>query len=160
MSYLFKHVFYFDSSALVKIYFNENGTTLVREISQREDTIIFLSDIALVELGASLARKVREGNMTKDEYKTVFDDFMDDYFIEYARVEINYEVLNLAVKLAKKNALKAYDAIQLACAIKVKSDIEVKEDYAEIAFVGADKMLEKAAQIEGFITINPENFVD
>ena len=156
--YYYGYVFYFDSSALVKLYAEENGTDLVREIRQQKDTVIFLSDIAVVEFGATLARKLRERIITEDEYTTMVDDFMDDYMLEYTKVEINIDVLSLAVKLAKKNALKAYDAVQLACAIKVRSEIEVKENMVEIAFVVADKTLEKAAQVEGFITINPETF--
>jgi hypothetical protein len=105
---------YLDSSALVKRYSRETGIELVNEICQRKDTRLILSDIAIVELGSAFARKLRERIITEVEYATILNDFMDDYFHEYIRVAIDFEVLELAVKLAKKNALKAYDAVQLA----------------------------------------------
>jgi len=149
---------YFDSSALVKRYANESGTEFVLMICQKEDTTIAISDVTIAELGATFARKLREGNMTENEYKLILDIFLNDYSNRYFKVPISFKVLILAIRLAKKNSLRAYDAIQLACAIKVRSEIEAKENMVEIAFVVADKTLEKAAQVEGFVTINPETF--
>jgi len=60
------------------------------------------------------------------------------------------------VKLAKRNALKAYDALQLASAVLMKEGIWLNGEADKITFVVADISLEKAAQAEGFVTINPE----
>jgi predicted nucleic acid-binding protein len=82
-------------------------------------------------------------------------DFKDDYFYEYFKVSINFDILNLAVSLSRKRALRGYDAVQLACAIKVKEAVMTEEHEAKITFIVADKALEEAARAEGFITINP-----
>ena len=58
--------FYFDSSALVKRYAQEIGTELVVNLCQKE-VAIFISDIALAELGAAFARKLREGEITEGQ---------------------------------------------------------------------------------------------
>ena len=147
--------FYFDSSALVKRYAKEIGTELVENLCQKEEVAIFISDIALAELGAAFARKLREEEITDDEYTVMLDDFRDDYLYEYFKVAISFEVLNLAVSLAKKRALRGYDAVQLACAVKVKESLMTEEYEAKITFIVADKALEKAARAESFITINP-----
>jgi len=74
--------FYFDSSALVKRYAKEIGTELVENLCQKEGVAIFISDIALAELGAAFARKLREGEITEDEYTAMLGDFKDDYLYE------------------------------------------------------------------------------
>ena len=145
---------YFDSSALVKRYAKEVGTELVENLCQKE-VAIFISDIALAELGAAFARKLREGEITEDEYTVMLGDFKDDYLYEYFKVSISFEVLNLAVSLAKKRALRGYDAVQLASAVKVKEAVMTGEHGAKITFIVADKDLEEAARTEGFVTINP-----
>ena len=145
---------YFDSSALVKRYAKEVGTELVENLCQKE-VAIFISDIALAELGAAFARKLREGEITEDEYTVMLGDFKDDYFYEYFKVSISFEVLNLAVSLARKRALRGYDAVQLASAVKVKEAVTTEEYESRITFIVADKALEEAARAEGFGTINP-----
>jgi len=147
--------FYFDSSVLVKRYYKELGTNFVEKLCQKEDNVIFISDIAIAELGAAFARLQREGNITEDKYTAILNDFMNDYFNEYLKVNISFKILTLATRLTKKNSLRAYDAIQLACAVNAREIIASKEPKSNIAFVVADNILEKSAQAEGFITINP-----
>lgn len=149
---------YFDSSALVKRYANESGTEFVLMICQKEDTTIAISDVTIAELGATFARKLREGNMTENEYKLMLDIFLDDYSNRYFKVAVNFNVLLRAIYLAKKNSLRAYDAIQLACAIDARETIVFNEPKSDIFFVVADNALEKAADIEGFKTINPNTY--
>jgi len=147
--------FYFDSSALVKRYAKEVGTKFVENLCQKEEVAIFISDITLAELGAAFARKLREEEITDDEYTVMLGDFRDDYLYEYFKVPINFEVLSLAVSLAKKRALRGYDAVQLACAVKVKEAVMAESHDAKITLIVADKALEKAAHAESFITMNP-----
>jgi len=147
--------FYFDSSALVKRYAKEIGAELVENLCQKEYVAIFISDIALAEIGAAFARKLREGEIAENEYTVMLGDFKDDYLYEYFKVPISFEVLNLAVSLARKRALRGYDAVQLACAVKIKEVVTTEEHEAKITFIVADKALEEAARAEGFATINP-----
>ena len=146
---------YFDSSALVKRYYREIGTEFVKEFCQNEDNVIAISDIAIAELGATFARLLREGNIKEDKYTIILDDFINDYFEEYFKVAIDFNIFISATRLAKKNSLRAYDAIQLACAINFRETIILNESKSDIFFVVADDALEKAANAEGFKTINP-----
>jgi len=149
---------YFDSSALVKRYARETGTEFVERICQKENITIAISDVTIAELGATFARKLRERNMTENEYKLMLDIFLDDYSNRYFKVAVNFNVLLRAVYLAKKNSLRAYDAIQLACAVNVRETIKLSESKSDIFFVVADDALEKAANAEGFKTINPNTY--
>jgi len=150
--------FYFDSSALVKRYYKELGTGFVMELCQKEDNIIAVSDIAIAELGSTFARLLREENITEDKYTVILDNFINDYFEEYFKVAINFDILISATHLAKKNSLRAYDAIQLVCAVNVRETIKLGESRSDIFFVVADDALEKAANVEGFKTINPNTY--
>ncbi len=58
-------------------------------------------------------------------------------------VEVTREVLQNASELMGKYALKSFDAIHLACALKAKTD------YGDVIFVTQDKMLRNAAKEEG-----------
>jgi len=149
---------YFDSSALVKRYAKESGTEFVMIICQKEDTIIAISDVTIAELGSTFARKLREGNMTENEYRLMLDILLDDYSNRYYKMAIDSKVLLLAIRLAKRNSLRAYDAIQLACAINFRETISFNEPKSDIFFVVADDVLEKAANAEGFKTINPNTY--
>ena len=149
---------YFDSSALAKRYYEERGTDLIGEICQKENIIIVISDIAVAELGSAFARKLRERNITDNEYELMLNDFVKDCLNEYLRIAISFDVLILAIHLAKRNSLKASDAIQLACAIDARETIVFNESKSDIFFVVADDALEKAANFEGFKTINPNTY--
>ena len=146
---------YFDSSALAKRYYEEIGTDFVNELCRQENIAIVISDITVAELGSAFAKKLREGNITEDEYIIMLDNLMKKYLKEYVRIAIDFEILVLATHLAKKNSLRAYDSVQLACAMNFRETIALREPESNVAFVVADYTLEKAAIEEGFKTINP-----
>ncbi len=56
--------YFFDTSALVKLYHQEGGTEQVEEIFRQVETPIIISELAIVELHTTLARKVRMGDIT------------------------------------------------------------------------------------------------
>ena len=56
--------YFLDSSALVKRYHAENGTTDVEALFKALGNRFFVSRLALVEVHSSLARLVREGILT------------------------------------------------------------------------------------------------
>jgi len=60
---------YMDSSALVKRYYNEIGSDLMEGFYQQEYTKIIVSVIAVVELGSTFARKLRERNIDENKYE-------------------------------------------------------------------------------------------
>lgn len=146
---------YFDSSALVKRYAKEFGTNFIIDLCLQKNTSVIISDITIVELGSTFARKLREENITEDEYILMLDALLNDYLDKYFRINIGFEILILSIRLAKRNSLRAYDAVQLACAINAREIIMSTEPKSDIVFVVADYALEKAAEMEGLKTINP-----
>jgi predicted nucleic acid-binding protein len=58
--------FYLDTSALVKLYHQEAGTERMEELFAQQDNILIISELAVVEFYATLARKVRIGEITPE----------------------------------------------------------------------------------------------
>jgi uncharacterized protein len=58
-----------------------------------------------------------------------------------------------AVDMAQKHALRAYDAVQLACAVHAAS--RLRADNLALIFISADVNLLQAARAEGMATENP-----
>nr|VFK62744.1 MAG: PIN domain-containing protein [Candidatus Kentron sp. TUN]VFK71948.1 MAG: PIN domain-containing protein [Candidatus Kentron sp. TUN] len=71
--------------------------------------------------------------------------FKLDWEIQYKIVEIEKSDFEKASRLVQKHPLRAYDAIQLACALKVPS----------ATFLSADNRLIDIAQAEGLNVGNP-----
>jgi len=63
-------ILYLDTSALVKLYIDEPGSEEVRE-KVKAARIVSTSRVAYVEARAGIARKFREGELSKGEYKRV-----------------------------------------------------------------------------------------
>ena len=63
--------YFFDSSALVKCYIVETGTSWTRAISADQDNIIHVSSLARVEITSALTRRLRQGHLTQAEFDLI-----------------------------------------------------------------------------------------
>jgi len=63
----------------------------------------------------------------------------------------------LAAELTRRHPLKAYDAVQLAVAIREANVLDLIG--RRLVFVSSDKTLLSAARVEGFSTENPFDYV-
>jgi len=78
-------LYYFDTSALVKYYVLEPGSTWVREIvnaleapGEQRAHLILISEITVPEVAAAFAVVHRTGRIRRPVWDYVFDQFMDD----------------------------------------------------------------------------------
>lgn len=69
---------YFDSSALVKSYVAETGTTWVRTILDDKQNRIFISTLAEVEVVAALTRRFRVCDLTVQQLDQACDEARQD----------------------------------------------------------------------------------
>jgi predicted nucleic acid-binding protein len=133
-----------DSSALVKLYADEAGAALVRR--QR---LFVVSAAARVEVPAALWRKSRMGELEVDEAAVLVQAFEADWSgadTPFLPVALRAAVLADAADLAGSRGLRAYDAIQLACARAA----HVVDPKVEV-FLCFDDELREAAAREGFL---------
>ena len=61
------------------------------------------------------------------------------------------------MKLATKHALRGYDAVQLAAALEA-NDESLANGLPPLILVSADTKLNTAAQAEGLVVQNPNNY--
>jgi predicted nucleic acid-binding protein len=150
-------VFYLDTSALVKRYVVEPGSSWLAQLcSQESEKTIATALITQAEAAAAFARKTRDGTLLSADLTRILQDLAHDFTREYVTVEINHGLVERAVNLTTRHKLRGYDAVQLAAALELNS-ILLAAKLASATFVAADDELLAAAQIEGLLIANPND---
>jgi predicted nucleic acid-binding protein len=109
-----------------------------------------------VEVAAALWRKHRTGEIDLDDALLLNRDFAADYAgtpdgpPRFQIVEVTARTIERAAELTGAHGLRAYDAVQLACALAARAvDKHCK------TFASFDRDLIRAAVAEGFETLPP-----
>ena len=122
---------FLDTSAFAKRYVAENSSDTVRALCGEADTLA-VTVICLPEILSTFNRLTRERRLTPAQYKklkrNVFSDLGDADICE-----ITTDVMNHVIQLLESNALRAMDAIHLACAMTYQADIFVSADHRQLA---------------------------
>lgn len=133
---------YLDTSALVKLYVEENGSATVREALATAETVATTS-IAYVEACAAFARRRREGLLSRGDYRRTIQDLQSDWD-RYLLLEVTTELIRSAAELAAIHPLRAYDALHLASAKVLQQRL-----HGPIGFACWDSRLSTIAKREG-----------
>lgn len=133
---------YLDTSALVKLYAEEDGSVLVRDTVSHA-VVVATSAIAYVEARAAFSRRRYEGGLSTSELRACVRD-LDGDWPRYLVVDVTEAVIREGAQLAEAHRLRAYDAVHLASALALHA--QVREP---IVFASWDGSLEKAAAREG-----------
>jgi uncharacterized protein len=148
--------YFFDSSALVKLYHREVGTPIVDQIVRTADNSTRISRLTVAELTSAFAIKVRTRSIKREDAQAFLHQFRRE--IASGRLEIfsiKESEFTVAELLLERHAfslrLRSLDALQLAVAM------ELRNQYLVDSFVAADTVLCDVARAEGFAVINPEN---
>ena len=140
---------YADSSVIVKRYYEEPGTQRVRELWGRTNRV-FISKVSYAEVHAALARKRRDGGVSRAGFRAASEAFEGEW-PSYDHVLIDASTLTYVRRLVQRHPLRGFDAIHLAAAIWLK-----KEVGSQIEFWVSDERLEAAARKERLAVVNPE----
>lgn len=137
--------FFFDTSVLIKLYHEENGTAILDQLLKEQQPIIVISDLSIVEMISALARKVRTQDITPETFEQVVTAFEKDV-PAFERLSLDQDVQKCAITLLKKHSLeqglRALDALQLASAL-------IGNEKAPLdKFIAADKTLVTVAKKE------------
>lgn len=95
--------------------------------------------------------------MLQTDVENALNIFRHDVVNNYFVVEVTKDLLERAIVLAIKHALRGYDAVQLATALET-NDERIKEGLSTIILVSADKELNDAATVEGLLVEDPNDF--
>ena len=147
--------YFFDSSALVKLYHTEAGTPSVDQIVNAPGNLVRVSRLTVAELTSAFAIKMRTQSISREDANLFLREFRKDIVGGKLEVfSIGESESAMAELLVERYAfdlrLRALDALQLAMALELGNQKLV--DY----FVAADSILCQVAGLEGFSVINPE----
>ena len=129
---------YFDTSALVKNYVQEAGSTPVRELLARYEFVS--SAIAPIEIHSAVRRRHRQGEMSRQSYASILSRVKQDRLF-WQLVEPVPQVLAKAEEIVAAYNVRSLDALHLASAIIIQDSIETI-----IPFVTADDRQLSAAR--------------
>ncbi|HVE45863.1 MAG TPA: type II toxin-antitoxin system VapC family toxin [Acidimicrobiales bacterium] len=146
-----------DSSAIVKLYADEEGHEKVRGLAA-----LAVAEIARVEVPAAFWRKHRIGEIGAEDARVLTAEFESDYYggaevgggvagqvgeeePKFAVVATTSEILDQAATLCAVHGLRAYDAVQLSTALATR-----RADPECSTLEAFDSSLRGAASAEGF----------
>lgn len=138
-----------DSSALVKLYADEDDHKLVRNLD-----VLVVSCLARVEVPAALWRKHRIGELDAADARLLVTAFEIDYFGEngqaprFAVIGMPGEILDRGARLVAVHGLRGFDAVQLSSAITTRA-----ADPGCGTLACYDRVLRDAAAAEGFALV-------
>ena len=146
---------YVDTSALVKRYVVEVGSAWVRRMVARPvQQAIYTATLTEVEVRSALQRLVRERRLDAAQAGRLTQRVIQHCTQRYQLIRITRPVVTQAGMLLERHPLRAYDAVQLACALTVQRGMH-RRGMPPPLFVAADTTLLAAAAAEGFTVDNP-----
>jgi len=157
--------YYFDSSAWVKVYVTETGTSWVTTVFDAGLTYgsplyqISSASIAVVEVAAAIARHERTGKITTTERRELYRRLVFDSENRTSRLGLSDGILQLAAELTQRRPLRGFDAIHLATALAFTQNL-IASGLPPAIFVSADTTLCTAATAEGLAADNPNDHED
>ncbi len=147
--------YFLDSSALVNRYVQEDGTPWVRRVTRRtSDNRVYLARITPVEVTAAVARRRKGRTLTPKKASSILYRFRQHLAGRYTLIDLTPALFDAAMQLANTHALRAYDAVQLAAALKIRRERE-SAGLAPPTLISADQALNDAAIAEGLTVDDP-----
>lgn len=155
-------LYYFDASAVVKYYVPEPGSTWVRQLLDAQDSgsaparhLILVAEVTRVEVAAGLAILERVGRIRRAQRVREYQRFTSHLSQRYAIIPLTTNDYVTVAHLTQHHPLKAYDAVQLAVALRY--GLVLAEH--PFTFVSGDATLLTAARAEGLATESPFDHV-
>jgi predicted nucleic acid-binding protein len=111
---------YFDTSALVKNYFQEAGSARVRELLEAYEFVS--SALAPIELHSAVRRRHQQGEMTRANYHAMVARVKQDR-LYWQLVEPVPQVLTKAEEIVASHNVRTLDAIHIASTLVIQDSI-------------------------------------
>jgi predicted nucleic acid-binding protein len=144
-------LYFLDTSALVKLYVQEPGTDrLLPLISDQPDNRFAVLAISVVEVRSAIRRRQRAGDIDASVATAILESVQSHLETRFIRQAINDTVIDMALEMIDRYALRAYDAVQLAgCLVLCTISSEA------FTFVCSDHRLLEAARSERLKVLDP-----
>jgi predicted nucleic acid-binding protein len=122
---------FFDSSALVKRYVSEKGTSVVLSLCESA-TELGISVICYPEIISALCRLRREGRMNGSQYIAAKQSIALD-LRDASLCNISETTVLQSIQLLEDNVLRAMDAFHISAALEWNADVFASSDARQIA---------------------------
>ena len=136
-------ILYVDTSALVKVYVAEPGSSAVRRRIDQAGAVA-TALVTYAEARAALARHQREGELTRADLRQAVRA-LDRDWATYNVIDLSDSLVHSAGELAERHALRGYDAVQLAAVL------ELRAAGGPVEFCAFDTRLIRAARRERLV---------
>lgn len=112
-------IYYFDSSALLKRYIQEEGSDEIEKIWPEGSSQVATAALTYAEIYATFFRLRREGRISGKQVGSVCEQFENDWRT-FAFVEFSVEVQKLIPKIIAQVPLRGADLVHIATACFLK----------------------------------------
>lgn len=143
-------ILFFDTSALVKFFHNEEGTKAVTELLSSQENEIWVSELIRLEFVSALHRRFRNKEIDED----ILNEAIEGFEVEITRFNIEplshvivREAEDFLKRYGKEYGLRTLDALHLGC-----FNLISEKDWL---FVSTDENLCKVAELMGTKVIDP-----
>jgi predicted nucleic acid-binding protein len=143
MEYLF-----FDTSALVKRYYEEDGSENVDELIEDEDSTVIITSLSIIEATSAFRRKHNRGEIEQERMNRLLSTFFEEAIEDFVIVPIEESFMKYSFSLILAEDLRTLDGLQLSAAITVNQE--------NLKFISADKKLNEVAKEQELETHNPQ----
>ena len=133
-------ILYLDTSSLIKLYVEEDGSEKVRRIVDAAN-LVSTSVVAYAEARAALARQRREGGITPSGHERAKSGLERDW-PRFLAVEVTEAVYRKAGDLAETHRLRGFDSIHLASYLW----LYLQSAPRPVTFSSSDGRLNRAAR--------------
>jgi len=122
---------FLDTSAFAKRYVAENGSDKVLELCGCAEQLA-VSVMCLPEAVSTLSRLVQERRLSAAAYRALKQSVLED-LTAMDICEMTVAVMSGVIELLETSAIRALDAIHVACAVAYRADIFVSADVRQLA---------------------------
>jgi hypothetical protein len=137
-------LYFLDTSALVKLYFQEAGSTAMSRLASAAGTRLAISTLGVVEFRAALRARQRRQDISSGLAEQALAHFQHKAATVWQRQMLNDAVFDVSAALLDRNPLRAGDALQLASCVVLHLHVRGSSPI----FVCSDHALVQAARVE------------
>ncbi|MBW1979718.1 MAG: type II toxin-antitoxin system VapC family toxin [Deltaproteobacteria bacterium] len=136
---------YFDTSSIVKWFFDEPYCQLARDVKSNAKTVV-TSLIAFPEFLSAVNRATRDDRCLKTDMESIRQEFLR-IWPDFQWITVNEGLVKRSAELIFLHDLRSFDAIHLASALVLKEESAAMEVF----FSCFDRNLNRAALEHGFM---------
>lgn len=137
-------VLFFDTSALVKRYYEEDGSDAVDELIE-DDRRVVISSLAVMETTSAFRRKYNRAEIDSDDIDDLLAAFFEEALDEFVIVPMEESIQAFAFDLILEDDLRTLDSLQLSAALSITAedtDVVFVTADADLGSVGEDRGLQ------------------